>query len=144
MVVYQIPDEFDCILGMPFFEATNPRIDWKARTILPPEKVEGKLIEDLSCLIEEGSPVYSSELPRAAQDAKTLRANSQDSCRTAVPVSDVKTGEESNQQRPSAKREQLKKNLDDRLTEMSRCRKKKLHLESMFTMGIVSEDGVET
>ena len=145
MVVYQILDEFDCILGMPFFEETNPIIDWKARAILPPENFEGKLSDDLSRPIEEGSPVYGSELPRAAQDAKALRAISQDSCRTAVPVSDVRTGEGSDQQQPSgSKREQLKQKLDDKLTEMSRSRKKKLHLESMFTMGIVSEDGVET
>jgi len=145
MVVYQIPDEFDCILGMPFFEEANPIIDWKARAILPPEKMEGKLSDNLSRPIEEGSPVYGSELPRAAQDAKALRAISQDSCRTAVPVSDVRTGGGSDQQHPSgSKREQLKQKLDEQLTEMSRSRKKKLHLENMFTMGIVSEDGIET
>ena len=32
-VVYDIPDEYDCILGMPFFELINPDIDWKLKTL---------------------------------------------------------------------------------------------------------------
>ncbi|KAG6574356.1 Pol protein [Phytophthora cinnamomi] len=32
-VVYAIPDEFDCILGIPFFEDTQPQIDWRGRRI---------------------------------------------------------------------------------------------------------------
>ncbi|KAE8955950.1 hypothetical protein PR001_g31903, partial [Phytophthora rubi] len=28
-VVYAIPDEFDCILGIPFFQDMQPQIDWR-------------------------------------------------------------------------------------------------------------------
>lgn len=32
-VVYAIPEEFDCILGIPFFEDMQPQIDWRRRRI---------------------------------------------------------------------------------------------------------------
>ncbi|KAG3094579.1 hypothetical protein PI124_g17221 [Phytophthora idaei] len=32
-VVYAIPDVFDCILGIPFFEAMQPQNDWRSRRI---------------------------------------------------------------------------------------------------------------
>ncbi|EGZ28056.1 hypothetical protein PHYSODRAFT_446830, partial [Phytophthora sojae] len=30
-VVFDIPDEFDCVLGMPFFVDVQPEIGWKRR-----------------------------------------------------------------------------------------------------------------
>ncbi|KAG3230644.1 hypothetical protein PI124_g24258 [Phytophthora idaei] len=30
-VVFDIPDEFDCVLGMPFIVDVQPDIDWKRR-----------------------------------------------------------------------------------------------------------------
>ncbi|KAG3000263.1 hypothetical protein PC121_g20173 [Phytophthora cactorum] len=35
-VVFSIHDEFDCILGIPFFEDMQPQIDWRSR------RIEGK------------------------------------------------------------------------------------------------------
>ncbi|KAG2780539.1 hypothetical protein PC129_g18355 [Phytophthora cactorum] len=32
-VVNAIPDEFDCILGIPLFEDVQPQIDWRGRRI---------------------------------------------------------------------------------------------------------------
>ncbi len=61
MVVYQIPDEFDIILGMPFFEEVDPNINWKTRTIHP--KLDKGKDGNLTSSIEEGSPVYNSKLP---------------------------------------------------------------------------------
>ncbi|OWY93692.1 hypothetical protein PHMEG_00036820 [Phytophthora megakarya] len=31
VIVFNIPDEFDCVLGMPFFVDVQPDIDWKRR-----------------------------------------------------------------------------------------------------------------
>ena len=67
-LVYAIPDEFDCILGIPFFEDMQPQIDWRGR------RIEGTRMMTLpwsrageTCgLIEESGPVIVSWLRRTA------------------------------------------------------------------------------
>ncbi|EGZ13677.1 hypothetical protein PHYSODRAFT_513131, partial [Phytophthora sojae] len=74
-VVYPIPDEFDCILGIPFFEDMQPHIDWRGRRIEGTRtrtlhwKRTGKTCEP----IEEGGPVITSGLRRSVE-AKGLSA----------------------------------------------------------------------
>ncbi|KAE8909935.1 hypothetical protein PF003_g6067 [Phytophthora fragariae] len=74
-VVYAIPDEFDCILGIPFFEDMQPQIDWRGR------RIQGTGVKTLhwkrsgtTCgPIEEGGPVIASGLRRSVE-AKGLSA----------------------------------------------------------------------
>ncbi|KAG2771645.1 hypothetical protein PC129_g22170 [Phytophthora cactorum] len=74
-VVCTIPDEFDCIPGIPFFEDVQPQIDWRRR------RIEGTAIKTLRWErtgeaygpIEEGGPVIASGLRRSVE-AKDLSA----------------------------------------------------------------------
>nr|KAE8922986.1 hypothetical protein PF009_g26757 [Phytophthora fragariae] len=91
-VVYSIPDEFDCILGIPFFEDMQPQIDWRGR------RIQGTGVKTLhwkrsgtTCgLIKEGGPVIASGLRRSVE-AKGLSAKRPDSCRGAALETDVKS-----------------------------------------------------
>ncbi|KAJ8574902.1 hypothetical protein ON010_g4312 [Phytophthora cinnamomi] len=114
-VVYAIPDKFDCILGIPFFEDTQPQIDWRGR------RIEGtrektlcwKLTGDICGPIEEGGPVIASGLRRSVE-AKGL------SGKDPIPV-----------EAPRWKR-------------ISSTRDKDTVVEKMFTMGVVDESRVPT
>ena len=145
-IVFDIPDDFDCILGMPFFEDTQPDIDWKARTInARPKEQDSSSDNHAKELepIEEGSPVDDSKLHSAAQDAKALQAINRDSCRVAVPETDVRDevtsveviGEEGSDVISEKVKPQGRK---------SRRLEKKRFVEKMFTMGIKDEAGVTT
>jgi hypothetical protein len=91
-VVYAIPDEFDCILGIPFFEDVQPQIDWRGR------RIQGTGVKTLhwersgaTCgPIEEGGPVIASGLRRSVE-AKGLSAKRPDSCGGAALETNVKS-----------------------------------------------------
>ncbi|KAG6616287.1 Retrovirus Polyprotein [Phytophthora cinnamomi] len=169
-VVYQIPDEFDCILGIPFFEDMQPQIDWRSR------QIEGTRTKTLHCKragetckpIEEGGPVITSGLRRSVE-AKGLSAKRPDSCRGAALETDVKLTVEAvgdavqKEKTPSVVRGQQvdaqagkgSAGVDDVATskresatraadESSGTRGKDTVVEKMFTMGIVDESGVQT
>ncbi|KAE8886174.1 hypothetical protein PF010_g2048 [Phytophthora fragariae] len=90
-VVYAIPDEFSCILGIPFFEDMQPQVDWMS------QRSEGTITKTLhwrraeaTCEpIEEGGPVIASGLRRSVE-AKGLSAKRPNSCRSAALELDVK------------------------------------------------------
>ncbi|ETP14445.1 hypothetical protein F441_10638 [Phytophthora nicotianae CJ01A1] len=94
-VVYAILDEFDCILGIPFFEDTQPQIHWRGR------RIEGTQVKTLhwkqtgkTCgPIEEGGPVIASGLRRSVE-TKGLSTKRPDSCRGAALETDVKSAVE--------------------------------------------------
>ncbi|KAG6622539.1 Retrovirus Polyprotein [Phytophthora cinnamomi] len=90
-VVYQIPDEFDCILGIPFFEDMQPQIDWRSRQIegTRTKTLHWKRAGETCKPIEEGGPVITSGLRRSVE-AKGLSAKRPDSCRGAALETDVK------------------------------------------------------
>ncbi|GMF53405.1 unnamed protein product [Phytophthora fragariaefolia] len=90
-VVYAIPNEFDCILGIPFFKDMQPQIDWRSRRI---EGTKTKTLRwersgDTCGPIEEGGPVIASGFRRSVE-AKGLSAKRPDSCRGAALETDVK------------------------------------------------------
>ncbi|KAE9063447.1 hypothetical protein PF010_g28988, partial [Phytophthora fragariae] len=168
-VVYAIPDEFDCILGIPFFEDMQPQIDWRDR------RIQGTGVKTLhwkrsgtTCgPIEEGGPVNASGLRRSVE-AKGLSAKRLDSCRGAALETDVKsidgpdcdavqkevpcvvrrqqqdasTGKGSVEERDvkSPKRE----GTAEAAHGSSSAQGKNTFVEKMFTIGVVDETGVET
>ncbi|GMF26541.1 unnamed protein product [Phytophthora fragariaefolia] len=167
-VVYAIPDGFDCILGIPFFEDMQPQIHWRGR------RIEGTRVETLRWErtgeicgpIEEGGPVIASGF-RSSVEAKGLSAKRPDSCRGAALETDVKSpiklvrqnaqsgapsvvcGQLENQpvKDDSVVRDGEKTSLDtgvERAGDSSRARGKDGVVEKMFTMGVVDETGVQT
>ncbi|KAG6613086.1 uncharacterized protein IUM83_11906 [Phytophthora cinnamomi] len=90
-VVYQIPDEFDCIRGIPFFEDMQPQIDRRSRRIegTRTKTLYWKRAGETGKPIEEGGPVIASGLRRSVE-AKGLSAKRPDSCRGAALETDVK------------------------------------------------------
>ncbi|GMF39874.1 unnamed protein product [Phytophthora fragariaefolia] len=74
-VVYAIPDEFDCILGIPFFEDMQPQVNWRSRqievTIM--EALHWKRAGAICEPIEEDGLVIASGLRRSV-GAKGLSA----------------------------------------------------------------------
>ncbi|EGZ09948.1 hypothetical protein PHYSODRAFT_521776 [Phytophthora sojae] len=169
-VVYAIPDEFDCILGIPFFEDKQPQIDWRGLRI---EGTREKTLRweqtgDTCGQIDEGGPVIASGLRRSVE-AKGLSAKRPDSCRGAALETGVKStceavrdavlketptvvtrrrGDDPQAGECSAgeddvamsERESTAREADER----SSTRGKDTVVEKMFTMGIVDESGVQT
>eukprot|EP00644_Phytophthora_capsici_P019648 jgi/Phyca11/133354/e_gw1.422.1.1 len=91
-VVYAIPEEFDCILGIPFFEDVQPMIDWSDRRI---EGTRSRILQaeqasKTSGPIEEGGQVIASGLRRSA-GTKGSSAKRPDSCRGAALETDVRS-----------------------------------------------------
>ncbi|KAE9068762.1 hypothetical protein PF010_g26933, partial [Phytophthora fragariae] len=168
-VVYSIPDEFDCILGIPFFEDMQPQIDWRGR------RIQGTGVKTLhwkrsgtTCgLIKEGGPVIASGLRRSVE-AKGLSAKRPDSCRGAALETDVKSVDGPDcdvvqKQVPCVVRGQQqdastgKGSVEERDVESpkregpaeaahgsSSAQGKNTFVEKMFTIGVVDETGVET
>ncbi|KAK1930339.1 hypothetical protein P3T76_014010 [Phytophthora citrophthora] len=165
LLVYAIPEEFDCILGILFFEDMQPQIDWRRR------RVEGTRERTLrwerageTCgPIEEGGPVIASGLRRSV-GAKGLWAKRHDSCRGAALETDVKSAvnpvhdsEQNETQRVAC--EQLEDasagkgsaSEDERKSSGrngtapggSDTKEKESVVEKMFTMGITDGAGVE-
>jgi hypothetical protein len=165
-VVYAIPDEFDCILGIPFFKDVQPQIDWRGR------RIQGTGVKTLrwkrsgaTCgPIEEGGPVIASGLRRSVE-AKGLSAKRPDPWRGAALVTDVKSVDGPDRDAvqidtPSVVRGQQDdastgkgsveesdvKSLkhDGAADDSSSAQRKNTFVEKMFTLGVVDETGVET
>ncbi|GMF26693.1 unnamed protein product [Phytophthora fragariaefolia] len=168
-VVYAIPDEFDCILGIPFFEDMQPQIDWRGRRIegTREKTLRWKRTGDTCGPIEEGGPVIASGLRRSVE-AKGLLAKRPDSCRGAALETDVKPTDETDRnavqeetpnvvsrRRDDAQAGKGSAEEDDFVTlerkstarytdERSSTRGMDTVVEKMFTMGVVDESGVQT
>ncbi|OWY99200.1 LOW QUALITY PROTEIN: hypothetical protein PHMEG_00029845 [Phytophthora megakarya] len=163
-VVYAIPDKFDCILGIPFFEGTQPQIDWRSRRIIGTQVslLHWERTDETSGPIEEGGQVIASGLQRG------LSAKRPEPCRGAALETDVKSAvkvvRDAVQKEPlsvvrarhdsapvgkrstgEADAEALKHDgtLRD-AGESSSARGNNNVVEKMFTMGVVSESGVQT
>ncbi|KAG6616649.1 Pol Polyprotein [Phytophthora cinnamomi] len=164
-VVYAIPDEFDCILGVPFFEDVQPMIGWSGRRI---EGTRTKILQveqasKTSGPIEEGGQVIASGLRRSA-GAKGLSAKRPDSCRGAALETDVRSTVElageteqkdtprvacgqldrESAERDSAERSDTRSSSDKGTVEKSSAGGNNSVVEKMFTMGVVDAAGVET
>ncbi|ETP10967.1 hypothetical protein F441_13493 [Phytophthora nicotianae CJ01A1] len=128
-VVFDIPEEFDCVLGMTFFVNVHPDIDWKNRCF----KVcvsDGASTADIStpcgkCSLANGSGLHD------AMDYERTSAISRDSCRAAVPETRLE-GEVESVERPAEDVEKL-----------SKREKKNARAEAMFILGVVDSEGVE-
>ncbi|KAG2888211.1 hypothetical protein PC114_g18478 [Phytophthora cactorum] len=82
-VIFDIPDEFDCVLGMPFFVDVQPDIDWKRRCF----KIDvsgGDSAMETSTPGGKCSQANGSGL-RDAVDSESSSVIGRDSCRAAVP-----------------------------------------------------------
>ncbi|KAE8984588.1 hypothetical protein PF011_g20719 [Phytophthora fragariae] len=168
-VVYAIPDEFDCILGIPFFEDIQPQVDWRSRRIegTITKTLHWKRAEETCEPIEEGGPVIASGLRRSVE-AKGLSAKRHDSRRGAALETDVKltveaVGNTVQKKSPSvvrgrhddaqagkgsagedvvatSERESTVSEADG----SSSTKGKHNIVEKVFTMGVVDESGVQT
>ncbi|POM64835.1 Hypothetical protein PHPALM_19585 [Phytophthora palmivora] len=158
-VVYATPEEFDCILGIPFFEDMQPQIDWRGRQI---KGTRSKVLRweragEICGSIEECGPVIAFGLLRSVE-AKGLSAKRPDPCRSAA----LETNETSADRlardavqkvSPTVVREQQQDtsagtgsavNGDSELSKRDSTRGKDSIVEKMFTMGVVDEIGVQT
>ncbi|GMF19451.1 unnamed protein product [Phytophthora fragariaefolia] len=168
-VVYAIPDEFDCILGIPFFEAMQPQIDWRSRRIegTTTKTLHWKRAEETCEPIEEGGPVIASGLRRSVE-AKGPSAKRPDSCRGAALETDVKLTveavDDAVQKKPpsvvqgrhdDARADKGSAGDDDDTPSQrestigeadgsSSTKGKHNVVEKMFTMGAIDESGVQT
>ncbi|KAE9302457.1 Transposon Tf2-6 polyprotein [Phytophthora fragariae] len=168
-VVYAIPDEFDCILGIPIFEDMQPQVDWRSRRIegTITKTLHWKRAEETCEPIEEGGPVIASGLRRSVE-AKGLSAKRHDSRRGAALETDVKltveaVGNTVQKKSPSvvrgrhddaqagkgsagedvvatSERESTVSEADG----SSSTKGKHNIVEKVFTMGVVDESGVQT
>ncbi|OWY91640.1 hypothetical protein PHMEG_00039695, partial [Phytophthora megakarya] len=146
-VVYAIPDEFDCILGIPFFEDTQPQIDWRSRRIKGTQVslLHWERTYETSGPIEEGGPVIASGLQRSVE-VKGLSVKRPDPCRGAALETDVKSAVGVVRDTDSAS--VVKRPTGEADAEASKhdgtCQGNNNVVEKMFTMGVVSESGVQT
>ncbi|KAG3014079.1 hypothetical protein PC128_g7244 [Phytophthora cactorum] len=166
-VVFLIHDEFDCILGIPFFEDMQPQIDWRSRRIegTGTKTLRWERIGEAFGSIEEGGPVIASGLRRFVE-AKGLSAKRPDSCRGAALETDVTSAAKpvrdiAQDETPSVVHEQRKdaptgtgsvvdndkesSGREGTAVEAKDCRSargKDSVVENMFTMGVVDESGV--
>ncbi|KAG2983897.1 hypothetical protein PC121_g10151 [Phytophthora cactorum] len=78
-VVYATPDEFECILGIPFFDDVQPQIDWRGRRITGTgiKTLRWERTGEAYGPIKEGGPVIASGLRRSVE-AKGLSAKRPD------------------------------------------------------------------
>ncbi|KAG2897209.1 hypothetical protein PC115_g17276 [Phytophthora cactorum] len=168
-VVYAIPDEFDCILGISFVEDVQPQVDWRGR------RIEGTGIKTLRWErtgeaygpIEEGGPVIVSGLRRSVE-AKDLSAKRPDPCRDAAletnvtsaagPARDIAQEKslcvvyEQQEDAPAGKgsaandsgKSSGRGGTAGETEGSSSARGKDNVVEKMFTMGVVDESGVQT
>ncbi|KAG2921045.1 hypothetical protein PC117_g16345 [Phytophthora cactorum] len=166
-VVFLIHDEFDCILGIPFFEDMQPQIDWRSRRIegTGTKTLRWERIGEAFGSIEEGGPVIASGLRRFVE-AKGLSAKRPDSCRGAALETDVTSAAKpvrdiAQDETPSVVHEQRKdaptgtgsvvdndkesSGREGTAVEAKDCRSargKDSVVENMFTVGVVDESGV--
>ncbi|GMF46618.1 unnamed protein product [Phytophthora fragariaefolia] len=130
-VVFDIPDEFDCVLGMPFFVDVRPEIDWKRRCFKMDDSVGSSAVET-STPSGECSLTIGSELHSSAVASESSRTISRDSCRAVVPET-LLEGEVKVNERPA-----------DVVEKFSKREKKNAKVEAMFTLGVVDSEGVQT
>ncbi|KAG3092027.1 hypothetical protein PI124_g20690 [Phytophthora idaei] len=168
-VVYAIPEEFDCILGIPFFEDMQPQIDWRGQQIkgTKTKTLRWERSGETCGPIEDGEPVITSGLRRSVE-AKGLSAKRPDSRRGAALETDVKSAvqpdcEAVQRDSPSVVREQqgnaaagkgsvVKDGVEPserggtarEARDSSSTKGKETIVEKMFTIGIVDETGVQT
>ncbi|KAG3233109.1 hypothetical protein PI124_g21811 [Phytophthora idaei] len=129
-VVFDIPDEFGCVLGMPFFVDVQPDIDWKHRCF----KINvsgGDSAMETSTPGEKCSQANGSGL-RDAVDSESSSAIGRDSCRAAVPETPLEC-EAKAAERPA-----------EDVGKLSWREKKNARVDAMFTLGVVDSEGVET
>ncbi|ETP53449.1 hypothetical protein F442_01645, partial [Phytophthora nicotianae P10297] len=168
-VVYAIPDEFDCILGIPFFEDMQPQIDWRGRRIegtRTTRTLHWERTGETCGPIEEGGPVISSGLRRSVE-VKGLSAKRPVPCRGAALETDVKSSVEPvhdsmQKKTPTIAREQDEDVSADRCSATKDGEKlsgrdgaaveagsssstggKDTVVEKMFTMGVTDDTGVQ-
>ncbi|GMG15837.1 unnamed protein product [Phytophthora fragariaefolia] len=129
-VVFDIPDEFDCVLGMPFFVDVQPEIDWKRQCFKMGDSVGSSAVETSTpsgeCSLTIGSELHSAV---ASESSRTI---SHDSCRAVVPET-LLEGEVKVNERPA-----------DVVEKFSNREKKNAKVEAMFTLGVVDSEGVQT
>ncbi|GMF46932.1 unnamed protein product [Phytophthora fragariaefolia] len=168
-IVYAIPDEFDCILAIPFFEVIQPQIDgWSRRIEGAASKTLHRKRAEKTCEpIEEGGPVIASGFLRPVE-AKVLSAKRPDSCRGAALETDVKLTDEAVsdtvQKKPSSvfhrrhddahtgkgsagEDDDATPERDSTIGEAdgsSSTKGKPNVVENMFRMGVVDVSGVQT
>ncbi|GMF38472.1 unnamed protein product [Phytophthora fragariaefolia] len=127
-VVFDIPDEFDCVLGMPFFVDVQPEIDWKRRCFKMDDSVGASAVETSTpsgkCSLTIGSELHS------ALASESSRTKSRDICRAVVPET-LLEGEVKANERPTD-------------VVFSKREKKNAKVEAMFTLGVVDSEGVQT
>ncbi|GMF51055.1 unnamed protein product [Phytophthora fragariaefolia] len=82
-VVFNIPDEFDRVLGMPFFVDVQPNIDWKHRCFKN-DDFRGDSAMNTSTSYGKCSQANDPGLHDAV-DSESSTTRSRDSCRAAVP-----------------------------------------------------------
>lgn len=129
-VVFDIPDEFDCVLGMPFFVDVQPEIDWKRRCFKK-DVSDGASTLEISTPCGKCSQAIGSGLHEAV-DSERSSATSRDSCRAAVPETRLER-EAKAVETPTGDVEFI-----------FRREKKNAKKETLFTLGVVVSEGVET
>ncbi|OWZ17101.1 LOW QUALITY PROTEIN: Pol Polyprotein [Phytophthora megakarya] len=162
-VIYAIPDQFDCILGVPFFEDIQPLIDWSGRRIKGTKKTfRAERTSETIGPIQGGGPAIASGSRRSA-GAKGVSSKRSDSGRGAPLETDVKPVVEvacetaqSGTPRVACEQQDFepigrgstagsnKRSSSDKGATESRAGEKINAVEKMFTMGVVDAAGVET
>ncbi|POM69577.1 Hypothetical protein PHPALM_14126 [Phytophthora palmivora] len=151
-VVYATPDEFDCILGIPFFEDMQPPITWKGRQI---KGTRSKFLHweragEICGSIEEGGPICRGERPIGEKTRFLSRRRVGNGCDIVVKLARhavqmviptvVREQQKYTSAVASSKREGTAASVEDG----SSIRGKGNNVEKMFTMGVVDEIGVLT
>ncbi|GMF20524.1 unnamed protein product [Phytophthora fragariaefolia] len=126
-VVYAIPDEFDGILGIPFFEDMQPKIDWRGLLAKKPDSCRGAALEtDVKHTDETDRDAGQEETPnvvsRRRDDAQAGKGSAEED--------DIAT----------LGRKSTARYTDER----SSTRGMDTVVKKMFTMGVVDESGVHT
>ncbi|KAG4061544.1 hypothetical protein PC123_g3621 [Phytophthora cactorum] len=130
-VVFDIPDEFDCVLGMPFFVDVQPDIDWKRRCFKIDVSGGGDSAMKTSTPGGKCRQANGSGL-RDAVDSESSSTIGRDSCRAAVPETPLEC-EAKAAERPA-----------EDVGTLSWREKKNARVDAMFTLGVVDSEGVET
>ncbi|GMF15818.1 unnamed protein product [Phytophthora lilii] len=129
-VVFDIPEEFDCVLGMSVFVDVQPDIDWRRRCFKNNVSAGASAVETPTPC-GKCSQTIGSGLHRAAT-SESSSAISRDSCRAVVPETLLENGADTNE-RP----------VED-VGKLSKRERKNAKVEAMFTLGVVDSEGVET
>ncbi|GMF16028.1 unnamed protein product [Phytophthora fragariaefolia] len=104
--VFDIPEEFDCVLGMPYFVDVQPSIDWRRRCFKSDVQVGASTME-ASTPLGKGRQANGSGLHEAVGGGNPS-AISHDSGRAAVPETRSEDEVES-VERPPEERRKLSK-----------------------------------